>query len=153
MNATGDSDLTRFSLAAYAVITNESGEVLLTRRREGGEWVLPGGSVEEGEAPWEAVAREVREETGLEIGRLRLTSVYAKRREGDLVFVFRADASHGRLRGSDERDRVAFVDPGQLPNRTSVRDEQRLHDSLAVQAAPLLSVQRSDHDEPPPGTR
>ena len=40
----------RFSLAAYAVICQDS-DVLLTRRRGSGEWVLPGRSVKEGEAP------------------------------------------------------------------------------------------------------
>jgi 8-oxo-dGTP pyrophosphatase MutT (NUDIX family) len=63
-----DETETRFSVAAYAVITDAEGHVLLTRRRDGDEWVLPGGSVEESEAPWEAVIREVREETGLQAG-------------------------------------------------------------------------------------
>ena len=145
------SDL--FSLAAYAVVTNEHDEVLLTRRRDGGEWVLPGGSVEEGEAPWEAVAREVREETGLEIGDLRLTGVYTKRRERDLVLVFSAAAVRGTPRSSDERDRVLFIDAGELPGRTSERDGERIADALAAHRQPVLAVQPADADEPPPGTR
>ena len=36
-----------FSVAACAVITNDAGEVLLDRREDGDEWVLPGGSVED----------------------------------------------------------------------------------------------------------
>jgi hypothetical protein len=35
-----------FSIAAYGVIENDRGQVLLTRRRGSDEWVLPGGSVE-----------------------------------------------------------------------------------------------------------
>lgn len=143
----------RFSVAAYAVITDSDGEVLLTRRRDGDEWVLPGGSVEEAEAPWDAVTREVNEETGLQIDDPRLIGVYVKPRERDLVFVFRAAATGGRLRVSDERDRVAFIDPRQLPEETSERDVERVQDALGEAALPILSVQPSDDDEPPPGTR
>jgi 8-oxo-dGTP pyrophosphatase MutT (NUDIX family) len=137
-------DEARFSLAAYAVITGADGAVLMTRRREGNEWVLPGGSVEVAETPWDAVAREVSEETGLQIDEPRLVGV---------VFLFRAAAAGGRLRESDERDRVVFIDPRHLPQDTSARDVERVKDALAEGEFPILSVQHSHHEEPPPGTR
>ena len=58
-------------LAAYAVLCNDSGQVLLTRlsdgtdRPGGGRW--PGDDVEHGEHPRDTVVREVREETGLRL--------------------------------------------------------------------------------------
>ena len=143
----------RFSVAAYAVIQNDDRDVLLTRRRESDDWVLPGGTVKETEAPWEAVVREVAEETGLEVAVDRLIGVYAKRRERDLVLVFEASTVGGQLRPSDERDRVEFVDPGHLPEQTSERDRQRLADALAGGQVPVLRVQPSKGDEPPDGTR
>jgi 8-oxo-dGTP diphosphatase len=57
-----------FRLAAYAVCI-ESGQVLLVRcvSPEGDStWSLPGGRVEQGEDPFDAVIRELAEETGLE---------------------------------------------------------------------------------------
>ena len=36
------------TIAAYGVVTNRRHEILLTRRRNRNEWVLPGGSVESG---------------------------------------------------------------------------------------------------------
>ncbi len=55
-----------FRLAAYAVCI-EDGQVLLARHvspERGSTWTLPGGRVEHGEDPFDAVIREVAEETG-----------------------------------------------------------------------------------------
>jgi 8-oxo-dGTP diphosphatase len=41
-------------------------------------WNLPGEGVESGELPTEAVLRETREETGLEVAVERLVGVYGK---------------------------------------------------------------------------
>ena len=59
----------RQRVAAYAVIVR-GGEVLLSRLApsisEGGLWTLPGGGIDFGEHPDDAVVREVHEETGLD---------------------------------------------------------------------------------------
>jgi 8-oxo-dGTP diphosphatase len=58
----------RPELSVGAVVVHD-GSLLLVRRGHGpaaGEWSVPGGRVEWGEMLAEAVAREVREETGLE---------------------------------------------------------------------------------------
>ena len=144
---------TGFTVAAYAVVENDRGELLLTRRRQSDDWVLPGGSVEDEEAPWEAVVREVAEETGLKITLGRLIGVYAKRSEHDLVFVFAASPVGGELATSEERDRVAFLDPHQLPEQTSDRDRERIADAFAHSQAPILRVQPAEGHAPPDGTR
>lgn len=61
-----------------AAIFDETREkVLLTRRTDNGLWCLPGGLLEPGESVAEACAREVREETGLEVAVRRLVGVYS----------------------------------------------------------------------------
>ena len=65
-------------LGVAAVIWNDRQEVLLIRRTKEprkGQWSLPGGKVEFGEGLEDAVHREVREETGLEIALLGLAGV------------------------------------------------------------------------------
>ena len=66
-------------LVTAAVLTQDEGPVLLARRRAGraeaGLWEFPGGKVEPGESPPEALVRELREELGLrvEVGSLLAT--------------------------------------------------------------------------------
>jgi 8-oxo-dGTP pyrophosphatase MutT (NUDIX family) len=64
----------RQRIAAYAVLVRGAGEhreVLLTqmsdRTRIAGLWTLPGGGIDHGEDPRDAVRREVYEETGLHV--------------------------------------------------------------------------------------
>ena len=60
---------TRTLIVVAAVIRDGEGRVLLTRRPEGrhmgGLWEFPGGKVNDGEAPEEALRRELFEELGL----------------------------------------------------------------------------------------
>lgn len=55
-----------FRPSAYAAIIHE-GKILLVTNRHTGKYALPGGGLELGEKISDAVQREVREETGLEI--------------------------------------------------------------------------------------
>jgi 8-oxo-dGTP diphosphatase len=60
----------RQRVAAYALVYDRDGRVLLThlcRGMQRGHWTLPGGGLDFGERPRDAVVREVREETGLEV--------------------------------------------------------------------------------------
>ncbi|MEK8170348.1 NUDIX domain-containing protein [Streptomyces sp. M19] len=63
----------RLRVAAYAVCVREN-KVLLARYvgQDGRHWTMPGGGIEHGEDPYDAVLREVTEETGytVEIDRL-----------------------------------------------------------------------------------
>ncbi len=65
-------------VGADAAIFNLDGEILLMERADGSGWCLPCGWVEPNEKPVEAVVREVREETGLEIEVKQLVGVFTR---------------------------------------------------------------------------
>ena len=56
---------------AVGILTDDEGRVLVTRRaasaHQGGLWEFPGGKVESGESVIDALARELKEELGLEV--------------------------------------------------------------------------------------
>lgn len=60
---------------AAAVIFDASGRVLIAQRPEGkhmaGLWEFPGGKLDAGEGPVQALGRELREELGIELERCR----------------------------------------------------------------------------------
>jgi len=63
---------------ANALCVDDRGRVLLCRRAiepAKGLWDIPGGFLEEGEQPLDAVRRELREETGLDVTPLELLCV------------------------------------------------------------------------------
>ncbi len=76
---------TRRPVPAVAAVIIEDGKLLLIRRGvepSKGKWSVPGGSVEWGESLMDAVKREVREETGLEIEVGKVAGALDLRTEG-----------------------------------------------------------------------
>jgi 8-oxo-dGTP diphosphatase len=62
---------------------DESGRVLIAQRPEGkalaGRWEFPGGKLDAGEAPFQGLVRELREELGIEVGAARRLLRYSYR--------------------------------------------------------------------------
>ncbi len=101
-------------LAVDAIIVLQEGIVLIRRDRPPYEgcYALPGGFVEPGESVEEAVCREAREETGLELELLGLVGVYSRPDRdprGHVVSLCYLARGRGELRsGSDARSAKVF---------------------------------------------
>ena len=65
-----------------AVIRNDTGDVLLQLRGDFKLWGLPAGGIELDESVWDALCREVREETGLTVLRARPFGIYSHPKYG-----------------------------------------------------------------------
>ncbi|HEX8560496.1 MAG TPA: NUDIX hydrolase [Pyrinomonadaceae bacterium] len=90
----------RFAVTAGAVVTDERGRVLLLRHvlRGGSGWGVPGGFLVAGEQPEEAVRRELREETGLELDSVELAFVRTLEHVRQVEVIFRCTMRAERLR-------------------------------------------------------
>jgi 8-oxo-dGTP diphosphatase len=87
----------RFTVTAGALIFNDSGQILLLKHRfrAGSGWGLPGGFLEKGEQPLDALRRELREEIGLEVDDVEIFAArsFKKPRQVEVLFRCRATGS------------------------------------------------------------
>lgn len=135
-------------VAVAAVVRNNDGEVLLIERTDNGLWALPGGAQEIGESVKDAVRREVREETGVEIEVTGLSGIYSDpahviayddgevRQEFSLCFATRAIS--GSLRPSSESRQARWVAPDEI-------DRLNIHPSMRLRIQHGLSEQTSPY--------
>jgi len=132
-----------------AVILRE-GCLLLQQRADGGQWGLPGGSVEIGETVTAALEREVHEETGYEVTVGRLVGVYSDPRFQVVRYpdgrvwhyvnlCFACALRGGRPRPAPgETLALGWFAPDALPADLVPPHRRRIEDALADQAVPFI---------------
>lgn len=81
----------RFTVTAGAVVIDTQGRVLLLKHvfRAGSGWGIPGGFIERGEQPEDAIRRELREEIGLELEEAELAFVRTLKQPSQVEIIFR----------------------------------------------------------------
>ncbi|RAQ94814.1 NUDIX domain-containing protein [Thermogemmatispora tikiterensis] len=141
------SSSARFRVGVFALIFDDEGRVLLVHRNDIDWWNLPGGGMELGETVEEAMRREVREETGLEVVVERLVGVYSKPQKQEVVLTFRCRVVGGVLTPTEEARDCRYFPPQALPANTLPKHRQRIEDALLNQAEAVLRAQRSSTAE------
>jgi len=109
---------------AAAALVVQRGRVLLGRRARppyAGTWDLPGGFLESGETPEEGLTREVREELGVGVRRLRFagftTDPYGPSGFAVLVILFRVTLTSTRVRAEDDVSELRWFPVERVPYR------------------------------------
>jgi ADP-ribose pyrophosphatase YjhB (NUDIX family) len=117
---------------ACAVCVDDRGRVLLARRANDpfkGRWDLPGGFIEEGEHPLDALRRELREETSLDVEPLDFIGVWIDRypyethTASTLNLYWTARVVSGSAEAADDVSELQWFAPEQIP----ARDELAFH--------------------------
>lgn len=118
-----DPELRQPAVGVGAVVILDERVVLIRRGKEPlrGRWVVPGGTVELGETLEEALVREMREETGLEIAPREVLTVFDRieRRDGRVhyhyvIVDYLCDYLGGEPRAASDAEAVALVGRGEL---------------------------------------
>ncbi len=122
------------TLGVRGLVTDAAGKVLLIEHTYIPGWWLPGGGVDAGETAPDAVARELREEAGINpLEPPRLLSVHSNEVffPGDHVLLFRVEAwercemtSHGEIKN------VGFFAIDDLPADIDGGSLRRIHEAL-----------------------
>ena len=126
----GHPERPRHSVSVAAVITDDSGRVLVVQRRDTSKWEIPGGILELDETVQAGMRREVEEETGVVAEPDRLTGVYKNIRLGVVALVFRAHLVSGRPGPTEESAAVAWWTPDEVAERMSETFAVRVLDAL-----------------------
>lgn len=83
-------------VSAMGWIEDAYGRVLMVKQKTGRKlWALPGGKVRLNESLAEALAREIKEETGLKIRLAKPCSYYDRYEKGNLTVLFRVSIREG----------------------------------------------------------
>ncbi len=103
-----------------AIVRDGDGRLLVVQRANppaAGSWSLPGGRVEDGETDIAAAAREIREETGLDVAVGELVGSVERDGGDGVVYVIRDYACTvrgGRLVAGDDAADARWVTPAEL---------------------------------------
>ena len=122
------------TLGVRGLVLDKAGRVLLVEHTYLDGWWLPGGGVDRGETCHDAVARELREEAGVNpIATPQLLSVHSHEDyfPGDHVLVFRVDdwepvamTAHGEIKN------VGFFALDSLPDTINGGSLRRIQEAL-----------------------
>jgi len=101
------------------VLTNSANEVFIQQRRPGapqpGMWEFPGGKVEQGERPEEALGRELEEELGIRVQLVTPLTVVTHDYDHARVYleIYMVDEFTGTVNG-EEGQAIAWTDPDRI---------------------------------------
>ena len=122
---------TKFTASVGVVVTNSEGKILLLDHvlRPGSGWGIPGGFIEAGEQPDEAIRRELCEEIGLELESVELRRVRTLKRHIEMIFKARA-REKGKVQ-SFEINKIGWFALDELPKELNKGQKEIIREILS----------------------
>jgi len=132
------------------LVRDEANRILLGKRNKDpqrGSWVIPGGKIRAFESIGDAAARELREETGLEVevqGRFRVYEIINPPDEHRIVIYSWGKIVGGTAKASDDLSELAFFSPNQLSDLQTSPLVQRVLADAGLVARGVANVPNSE---------
>lgn len=125
------------TVGVRAVVRSPDGKFLLVRHTYTPGWHFPGGGVDRGETAEGALAKELRQETGLRLaGQPQLFGVYfngaVSNRDHVLVYLCEAEGELASMSGSVEVAEAGYFGLGELPEGTDRGTVERMQELLGT---------------------
>jgi 8-oxo-dGTP diphosphatase len=142
------SKATHFTASVFVL---NGDKVLLLKQTKSKFWLLPGGHIDDGELPHEAVIREVKEETNLDIEILQMADNKARteivtplpipfamrllpcRDKKDIDFLFTAKVIGGELKIDNESEEAKWFTKEEIFSNPAVGPNTRYYASLILE--------------------
>lgn len=117
--------------ASTAIISKNRSILLVKRKFEpaAGTWCLPGGFIEYGESPLEALKREVFEETGLDVNEAQLyeaTGTCEHAISPITLIIYIVTETSGDIRPGDDATDAQFFSFDSLPEKIAFASHDKL---------------------------
>jgi 8-oxo-dGTP pyrophosphatase MutT (NUDIX family) len=135
--------------ASNLLVVNEVGELLLQRRRDTGQWALPGGRQDIGETPSQCAVRECAEETGINARVTGVLGIYSDpahvveytsngevRQEYEVTMI--GEPLSGEPTVNDEASDVRWVPPADLDDYDIHPTQRRQIDDYLAGRYPVV---------------
>jgi len=114
---------------AVAYITDSQDNILMGKRNDNGLWSQPGGHIEVGECPYMGMARELKEEAGLDA--LDMKIVACKMVGNMLIYLFKCKVDPNQKIDTSndpdkEFDNLEYIDPNDVREELHVPIERNV---------------------------
>ena len=130
-----------FHIAVGALII-KGYKVLLHHRTDYDLWDLPSGGMKKGETIFQALKREVKEETGLNIKPVKITGLYQNYRKEIIVLIFLIKVISGKLTKNKEADDFKYFDYKKLPKNFPAKQKERIIDYFTNKDKVHVEIQK-----------
>jgi 8-oxo-dGTP diphosphatase len=119
----------KFEIVVNAITTYQ-GKILIGKQKEkeghpiSGEWHFPGGHIDEGEEPEEAVKRKIKEVTGLVVEVHQIvdaTSGTHSEGQVPLQILYHCESGSDDAEPSDDLEEIAWVEPSEVKSELGER--------------------------------
>ncbi|MFB6158734.1 MAG: NUDIX hydrolase [Candidatus Nanohalobium sp.] len=123
-------------------ITTYRGKILLGKKEEkeghpiSGEWHFPGGHIDEDEEPEEAVKREIKEETGLEVEVHQIVDATANTwrdtEDAPVQIIYHCEAQNNDAEAADDLEKVEWVETSDIDRKLGKESSKKLENREEV---------------------